>query len=268
MNDLDALSAAVRLVAYGFQPSATPGRSDGEYRALIERYHTDPEFAQMVPVVASAFDLTVVAVTGRAGIVLGTTSETHFSFKVGDHIASAPDRPIAALAHLAIAARAFPKAADLDDEGQVARITVDQVDEMVEATAQELSRRVAESGDDDGVPVDRPDLVTAWRYYLRRPGVGSTKDARAQSKSRRAIINRVAKFLVENGMLRGAGDANGGTYTTTARYQILVREMASQGMLAELAELGVAANPDNAPGGQPEPELAGAGTLFEQSGEA
>lgn len=246
MNAIDDTAAATRLLAFGFQPGLTP-RRNAEYAALVERCRTDPTFARHLHAAARGFDLTVIAVDTRAGLVLGATAETQFAVSVADHISKPVDRPIAALAHLAIAALAYYRPEDLDDETHVGRVTVRHVDEMVEQAAKQLERRAAEAGADDGVPVDDPDLIQLWRYYQRRNPVAPTGDDRAHSKSRHAIIKRVAEYLADNGMLRRAGNENGGTYTTTARYQIQVRELAGQRMLGELASLGVTVGPDGNP---------------------
>ncbi|MGW4426164.1 hypothetical protein [Streptosporangium sp. NPDC004631] len=246
MSDFEDIAAASRLLAFGFQPGLTP-RRNAEYAVLASRYRTDPAFAQLLHASARGFDLTIIAVSPRAGLVLGATAETQFAVSIADHIRQPADRPIAALAHLAIAALAYYRPDDLDDESHVGRVTVRHVDEMVEQAAKELERRAAEVDEDDGVPVDHPDLIQLWRYYQRRNPVAPTGDDRAHSKSRRALIKRVAEYLADNGMLRRAGNENGGTYTTTARYQIQVRELAGQQMLGELAALGVTVGPDGKP---------------------
>ncbi|NUR63788.1 MAG: hypothetical protein HOV87_34780 [Catenulispora sp.] len=246
MSDVNDMAAVNRLLAFGFQPGLTP-RRNAEYAALVGRCRTDPAFAQLLHAAARGFDLSVITVDSRAGLVLGTTAETQFAVSVADHISKPADRPIAALAHLAIVALAYYRPEDLDDEAHVGRVTVRHVDAMVEQAAKELERRAAEADVDDGVPVDHPDLIRLWRYYQRRNPVASTGDDRAHSKSRHAIIKRVAEYLADNGMLRRAGRENGGTYTTTARYQIQVRELAGQRMLGELAALGITVGPDSEP---------------------
>ncbi len=244
--NFDDAAAANKLLAFGFQSALTPSRSI-EYQGLVKRCRTDPEFVQLVHAVARGFELTIIAIDNRAGLVLGTVVDTQFAVKVGDHISKTADRPIAALAHLAIAALAFYRPEDLDDEVHVGRVTIHHVDVMVEQAAKQLNRRALEVGADDGVPVDNPDLVQLWRYYQRRNQVSATGDDRALATSRRAIIKRVAEYLADNGMLRRAGNENGGTYNTTARYQIQVRELAGQQMLGQLAELGVTVGADGNP---------------------
>lgn len=246
MTTVQDIAAANRLLAFGFQPGQTP-RRNAEYATLVDRCRTDPAFAQVLHAAASGFDLTVIAVDTRAGLVLGATAETQFSAKVADHISRPADRPIAALAHLAIASLSFYRPEDLDDETHVGRITIRHVDEMVEQAAKVLELRATEDDEDEDVPVDQPDLVRLWRYYLHRDPVSSTGDDRARHTSRRALIKRVAEYLADNGMLRRAGNENGGTYTTTSRYQIQVRELAGQRMLGELAALGVTVGSDGTP---------------------
>ncbi|MFF7025952.1 hypothetical protein ACFY97_33675 [Streptomyces klenkii] len=246
MNTVDDMAAVTRLLAFGFQSGLTP-RRNAEYAMLISRCRTDPQFAQLLHAAARGFDLTVIAIDARAGLVLAATAETQFAVSVTDHISKPADRPIAALTHLAIAALAYYRPEDLDDDTHVGRITVRHVDAMVEQATKELERQAAEADTDDGVPVDHPDLIQLWRYYQRRNPVASTGDDRAHSKSRHAIIKRVAEYLADNGMLRRAGKENAGTYTTTARYQIQVRELASQQMLGELAALGITVGPDGEP---------------------
>ncbi|CAM5620072.1 hypothetical protein SCANM63S_09593 [Streptomyces canarius] len=46
-------------------------------------------------------------------------------------------------------------------------------------------------------------------------------------------------FLTDSGFLQRTGDDNGGTYRTTARYQLQVRDLAGSAALAELVELGI-----------------------------
>ncbi|MEU7004802.1 hypothetical protein [Nonomuraea sp. NPDC046570] len=246
MSDFEDLAAACRLLSFGFQPGLTP-RRNAEYATLVGRYRADDAFARLLHAAARGFDLTVIAVNPRAGLVFGTTPETQFAASVADHIKQVADRPIAALAHLAIAALAYYRPEDLDDEAHVGRVTIRHVDEMVEQATKELEHRAAETGEDHGVPAGQPDLVQLWRYHQRRNPVAPTGDARAHSKSRHAITKRVAEYLAENGMLRRAGNENGGTYTTTARYQIQVRELAGQQMLGELAALGIAVGLDGKP---------------------
>jgi hypothetical protein len=211
---------------------------------LVQRYNADAGFAQLVQAALRGLDLTLITVDHRAGIVLGPTLETPFAANITDHVPNPKDRPLVLLAHLAIATLAFPRAADLDDETYVGRVCVDQIDEVVTAAAEELNRRAEADADP---PADQPELVKLWRYYLRRNSVGRTGDTRALFSSRRALIKKAAEYLADHGMLRRVNDDAGGTYSTTIRYQIQVRELAGQQMLGELAALGIAIVSDGSP---------------------
>ncbi len=243
MTWFDDIGDANKLISFGFQPVRIPARS-AEYRALVDRYRTDPDFAQIVHAGLRGFDLTVVAVDKDAGIVLGTTAETAFAASVSAHVPNVRDRPLVLLAHLAIAAIAYPRAEDLEDEGRITRFTVAQVDEIVAAACDALASRAAELGEDEGIPADQPELLQLWRAYMRRSAVGTTAAAGTQKSSRRALIKRAAEYLADHGMLRHASAEGDGTYSTTARYRIQVRELASQRMLGDLAALGIAVGSD------------------------
>lgn len=234
---LEDVTDASRLVSFGFQPGMSPPKL-AEYRDLTGRYLSDAGFAQVVHAAALGFGCEVVTVDPKAGIVLEPVPKSPFVVSVAEHVPNPKDRPLVLLAHLAIAALAFPRAGDLDDTSHVGRISVAQVDETVTDAAESLNRAAAEAGEDEDPPADQPELVTLWRYWLRRNSVGRTGDSRALWTSRRALIKRAAEYLADNGMLRRTSE--GETYTTTVRYQIHVREMAGTRLLGELAELGIA----------------------------
>ena len=82
------------------------------------------------------------------------------------------------LAHLAVAALAFPRADDLADDTYVGRVSVDQVDGAVREACRTLSERVAGTAEADPVS-DAPQLEEVWRAWLRRPEATATKDGRA-----------------------------------------------------------------------------------------
>lgn len=46
-------------------------------------------------------------------------------------------------------------------------------------------------------------------------------------------------FLVDSGFLQKVSDDAGGTYRTTARYQLQVRDLAGGAAMAELLDLGI-----------------------------
>jgi hypothetical protein len=53
------------------------------------------------------------------------------------------------------------------------------------------------------------------------------------------MVTKAMRFLTDQGFLQTAGDEQGGTYRTTARYQVQVRELAAERAFDELLDLGV-----------------------------
>ena len=134
---------------------------------------------------------------------------------------------------------AFPRPADLADDGYIGRITVNGVDAFVRQACHRLEERAERDGENTDPSTDAPGLEAAWRTYARRSATGATKDARRLAGSTTGIIGKAVAFLTESGFLQRTGDDAGGAYRTTARYQLQVRDMAGHAAMAELLELGV-----------------------------
>lgn len=233
---------AARLVGLGLQPRLLPAR-DAEYAELIRRYRDDPPFARLADAVATGLGLIVLEVSPRAGMAVAAAEDSVFAVRMGDYARRAAsdsgDRFLHGLAHLATAALAFPRPEDLADDGYIGRVTVHGVDAFVRQACRRLEERAEESGDNTDPASDAPGLEAAWRVYARRSATGATKDARRLASSTTGIIGKAVAFLVDSGFLQRTGDEGGGTYRTTARYQLQVRDMAATAAMAELLDLGV-----------------------------
>ncbi|WP_055574385.1 hypothetical protein [Streptomyces prasinopilosus] len=245
----DAADAA-RLVAFGLQPRLQPAR-DQEYADLLRRYREDPPFARLADAVATGLGLIVLEVSPRAGMAVTAAEDSVFAVRMGDYArrtsADGGDRFLHGLAHLAVAVMAFPRPEDLADEGYIGRVTVNGVDAFVRQTCHRLEERAAEQGENTDPASDAPGLETAWRIWARRSATGATKDARRLAGSTTGIVAKAVTFLTDSGFLQRTGDDNGGTYRTTARYQLQVRDLAGSAALAELLELGVVPVTDGTP---------------------
>ncbi len=237
----DAADAA-RLVSFGLQPKLLPAR-DAEYAELIRRHREDPAFGRLADAVAAGLGLVVLEVSPRAGMAVAAAEDSVFAVRLGDYsrraASDSTDRFLHGLAHLAVAAMAFPRPADLADDSYVGRITVNGVDAYVRQACRRLEERAEQEGENTDPASDAPGLEPAWRVYTRRSATGATKDARRLAGSTTGIIGKAVAFLVDSGFLQRTGDDAGGTYRTTARYQLQVRDLAGSAAMAELLELGV-----------------------------
>ncbi|MEU9734715.1 hypothetical protein [Streptomyces sp. NPDC048002] len=237
----DAADAA-RLVAFGLQPKLQPAR-DQEYTELLRRHREDPAFARLADAVAAGLGLVVLEVSPRAGMAVAAAEDSVFAVRMGDYArrtsADGGDRFLHGLAHLAVAALAFPRPEDLADDGYIGRVSVNGVDAFVRQACRRLEERAGEQGENTDPATDAPGLEAAWRIWARRTATGATKDARRLAGSTTGIVGKAVVFLTDSGFLQRTGDDNGGTYRTTARYQLQVRDMAGGAAMAELLELGV-----------------------------
>ncbi|MEU6842967.1 hypothetical protein ABZ930_13980 [Streptomyces sp. NPDC046716] len=242
----DAADAA-RLVAFGLQPKLQPSR-DQEYQELLRRYREDPAFARLADAVASGLGLVVLEVSPRAGMAVTAAEDSVFAVRMGDYArrtaADSTDRFLHGLAHLAVAALAFPRPEDLSDDGYIGRVSVNGVDAFVRQACRKLEERAEEQGENTDPATDAPGLEAAWRIWARRSSTGATKDTRRLANSTTGIVAKAVAFLTDSGFLQRTGDDGGGTYRTTARYQLQVRDMAGTAAMAELLDLGVVAVTD------------------------
>ncbi|MGW5277059.1 hypothetical protein ACWEQP_31865 [Streptomyces sp. NPDC004044] len=237
----DAADAA-RLVAFGLQPKLLPAR-DAEYAGLLRRYREETPFARLADAVATGLGLVVLEVSTRAGMAVTAGEDSVFAVRLGDYARRASsdsaDRFLHGLAHLAVAAMAFPRPEDLADDAYIGRITVNGIDAFVRQACHRLEERAEEHGDNTDPATEAPGLEAAWRIYARRSATGATKDARRLAGSTTGIVGKAVAFLTDSGFLQRTGDDAGGAFRTTARYQLQVRDMAGTAAMAELLELGV-----------------------------
>ncbi|MFE3585549.1 hypothetical protein [Streptomyces vinaceus] len=196
--------------------------------------------------------------SARAGMAVAAGEDSVFAVRMGDYArrttADSADRFLHGLAHLAVAALAFPRPEDLADDGYIGRVTVNGVDAFVRQTCRRLEERAEELGENTDPATDAPGLEAAWRVYARRSATGATKDARRLAGSTTGIVGKAAAFLTDSGFLQRTGDDAGGTYRTTPRYQLQVRDMAGSAAMAELLELGVVPVSDGSASLLPPPE--------------
>ncbi|WP_116047018.1 hypothetical protein [Amycolatopsis palatopharyngis] len=234
-----------RLIALGLRRKHVPAR-DVAYRELVRRYCQDDVFAAAVDSTAAGLGLVVLDVTEVSGIVLAAQPGSAFEMKMDDYARQAKlrdrrdtEKILHGIAHLAVAALCFPRADDLANNQYVGRVKVEDVDLVVRETCRVLDDRASRDAANNDPFSNEPELERAWRAYLRRPEVAATKDSRLNSDTTRGMVSRALRWLADRGLLQAVGEEADEVFRTTNRYQIHVRELASQAAFNELLAFGV-----------------------------
>jgi hypothetical protein len=245
VNAMQDAEAAARLISFGLRPKQVPGR-DVVYGELVRRYTEDTAFKQLTHAVAAGLGLMVLDVSARAGTVLAATDDSAFEIKMDSYARQSrirerrdTEKVLHGLIHLATAALAYPRPDDLANDSYIGRVSVEQVDGIVREACRVLYDRAAKADHNTDPIADAPDLEQAWRAYSRRPATAATKDGRLAQDTTWGMISRAMRFLADQGFLVHVAAEQGGTYRTTPRYQVQVRELAADSAFAELLELGV-----------------------------
>ncbi|MET8851581.1 hypothetical protein [Amycolatopsis sp. NPDC004625] len=245
-SSVDA-EAAARLVAFGMRPKQLPAR-DVVYGDLVRRYGEDNAFKALTHAVAAGLGLMILEVNQQAGAVLAATDESVFEIKMDSYARQAKirerretEKVLHGLIHLATAALGYPRPDDLANDTYIGRVSVEQVDAMVREAARMLDERAAAAEANNDPLADAPELEQAWRAYTRRPAAAATKDGRLAADTTRGMVSRALRFLADQGFLVPVSDEQGGTYRTTPRYQIQVRELAADAAFDDLLSLDVVA---------------------------
>ncbi|WP_051174380.1 hypothetical protein [Amycolatopsis orientalis] len=227
------------------RPKQLPSR-DVVYGDLVRRYGEDSAFKQLTHAVAAGLGLMVLEVNLQAGAVLAATDESVFEIKMDSYARQSKirerretEKVLHGLVHLATAALGYPRPDDLANDTYIGRVSVEQVDAMVREACRILDERAAEAETNNDPLADAPELEQAWRAYARRPAAAATKDGRLASDTTRGMVARALRFLADQGFLVQVSGEQGGTYRTTPRYQVQVRELAADAAFDDLLALNV-----------------------------
>ncbi|ANN21776.1 hypothetical protein SD37_14925 [Amycolatopsis orientalis] len=227
------------------RPKQLPSR-DVVYGDLVRRYGEDSAFKQLTHAVAAGLGLMVLEVNLQAGAVLAATDESVFEIKMDSYARQSKirerretEKVLHGLVHLATAALGYPRPDDLANDTYIGRVSVEQVDAMVREACRILDERAAEAETNNDPLADAPELEQAWRAYARRPAAAATKDGRLASDTTRGMVARALRFLADQGFLVQVSGEQGGTYRTTPRYQVQVRELAADAAFDDLLTLNV-----------------------------
>jgi hypothetical protein len=186
---MEDVASGARLLAFGMRPKLIPSR-DQVYAELVKRFAEDGPFQVLTEAIAEGLGLTVLAVSSRTGVVLGPGEGSVFEQKFDDYARRAIlgerrdlERVLHGIAHLAVAALAFPRPDDLAADTYIGRVSVEQADSVVREACTMLAAK-ATAAEEAGDPLEEaPELERAWRVYLRRPEAAPTKDGRLAGSS-------------------------------------------------------------------------------------
>jgi hypothetical protein len=221
MNLADITSAA-RLLRYALGPKERP-TSDSQYRALLDRYRTDTEFAEIVSRVADGLGLELRVPTQLGLLVAGwadgpfavTLDNCGLPIRTGQK--RLQDRRCFGLVIIALAAYAYPNGESLIDPtnptvhaSELERFLDRQLVAIVEA---------AHGVDDD---IDGQ-LGAAAREWQDLPSVLPAERGGLRRDCRRDYVQKTLEFLVTQGRARREptlDDERGRAYALNDRFRI------------------------------------------------
>ena len=225
---LDDIRDAAKLVEWGLHPRIHP-ESEPDYRALVGRWLDEGAFRAQVEAVAEGLKLRVVAVHPRVGIVLGTQSESVFSYTITrfrKNIAN-EEGAVIALVLVACCATFYPQedALDADDlAAPTARLsevrdhlvklcsTLESQHQRGEATAERWRK--------------------GWQQLLSMPQI-SEDTRRVVSRSHlHGLVALILKHLTDSGLAAEEERADGDhLYVATPRLRLMLAEYAAVPLL-------------------------------------
>ncbi len=243
------VTEAARLVSFGLQAKLLPAR-DAEYGELVRRYREDPPFGRLADAVATGMGLVVLEVSARAGMAVAAAEESVFAVRMGDYARRAATSPPTASCTASRTSRwpRWPSPAP-----RTSPTTATSAGSPSTAWTPSSGRRAAgwRSAPRPRAPTPtRPATPPAWR-----PPGGSgppLRDRRHQGRPPAVRLHHRHRLQggvlpVDSGFLQKTSDDSGGTYRTTARYQLQVRDLAGSAAMAELLDLGVVPVGDGTP---------------------
>lgn len=236
-----------RLLAFALRPKNRPG-AGGEYGALVTRYRDDVTFRSAFDALVDGMDIPV----GHAsdlGLYLNPRRESVFAYRVSDESATWNNeqaRALRGIAHLGVAAYAYPHPDDLHDPS-IKYVDVMHLVAFLRRAVDELRSRadaVAEGGGevDDIVQLALTAGVdTAWSHWEKLPDVeiGSTgRGARRISRSCTTFwVLRALKELTDWGLAKQVGKDSDGRFQLLERFRIQVGQYAVEEGYRALAAL-------------------------------
>lgn len=236
MNLADITTAA-RLVRYALGPKERP-TADSQYRALLDRYRTDTEFAEVVSRVADGLGLDLRVPTQLGLLVHGRTDGPfavtldNCGLPIRTGANRVQDRRCFGLVLIALAAYAYPNGESLIDPTNPT-VRAAELERFLDRHIQAVAESTAESGDElDG------QLGEAARAWLDLPEVLPSERGGLKRDCRRDYVQRTLEFLVAQGRARREptlDDERGRAYALNDRFRIGMAETVESVVFETLA---------------------------------
>ncbi|MEU6885624.1 hypothetical protein ABZ918_10500 [Streptomyces viridosporus] len=228
------MTDAAALVCFGCQPRLRP-MAVPRYRDLLQRYRLDAAFRDAVDATVDGLDMDLIEAHPVEGLILHPRDGSWLCYRLKDHPTKleVKDRLVLGLAHMAIAARAYPTPADLEED-RVKRIAVSEVDDFLRRLTDRLRKQALDA---DGLAVPHPELEAAWRVYAKLPPTHHTPTQQLSKSSTQHVVKQALEWLVEQGMAYRAPELGAGHYRLAHRFRAQVREAAASAAFTVLCDL-------------------------------
>lgn len=230
MNRLE-MTAAARLLRYAVTVSLRP-TAGSDYRALLDRYRTDVEFAEAVVAVAEGLGLDVRAATPLGLIVTGdgdspfriTLDNSGLPLRASPAAARLQDRLVSGLVLVAVAAYAYPTGESLT-ETTTPTVRPAELNRFITRKAEALRGLAGAERVDE---IDSQ-LGEAARMWLELPEILPAERGGLRKECQRRYVNDILNWLVDAGRARresAMSDERGQAYTLNDRFRIGIAETA------------------------------------------
>lgn len=258
------------LVHYALRPKNRPG-ADGDYARLVGRYLDETAFRTTLDALLDGMHLRVLH-AGDLGLVLTARRESAFAYRLSTESASwTKDRArvLRGLAHLGIAAYAYPHPDDLHDPS-VRYVDILPCEDFIRRSCGQLRERAEAIANGAGEVSDGiVDLAlaagvdAAWAEWDAMPAadvaLSGRGSGRISSKSAAYWVLRAMRDLVDHGLARQVGKDTDGRFQLLERYRHQVGSAAASEGYQALAALNradtTAPDPRDPTGAHPLPGL-------------
>jgi hypothetical protein len=230
MNRIDTIAAA-RLLRYAAVPTFRP-TVGSDYRALLDRYRTDTEFADGVTAIAEGLGLHVHAASPLGLVVTGdsegpfrvTLDNCGLPLRTGHAAARLQDRLLFGLVLVAVAAFAYP-AGEALTETTTPTVRAIEVNRLLTRKTESLAALVSADGVDE-IDIQLGEAALRW---LELPEVLPSERGGYRRDCQRRYIADLLAWLVDVGRARREptmADERGQAYTLNDRFRVGIAETA------------------------------------------